>query len=146
MKLIGTLAGDFIVGTLLNDSLSGSDGDDTIYGLAGSDYLHGGQGNDVLYGGNGADLIHGARGDDTLWGGNGSDVFDFGNSDNPGHDQIMDFVLGVDTLSLRLGEGGSYTIAYDEITNVSVVDFVTGTVTVLGAHVTDADIMLGPAV
>lgn len=132
-----------LLGTLLADILQGGDGDDVLYGLAGADYLHGGQGNDTLYGGAGMDLIHGARGDDVLWGGAGADVFDIGNSDNPGNDVVKDFVIGDDTVSLRLGEGGSYKIAYDDdpFADYSVIDFGTGTMTVIGCHITEADIV-----
>jgi trimeric autotransporter adhesin len=63
-----------VIGSNLNDNLTGGDGDtvltgnggiDTLYGNAGDDTLNGGDGNDVLAGGNGKDVLTGGAGLDT---------------------------------------------------------------------------------
>ncbi|KAE8175930.1 hcalcium-binding protein [Photobacterium carnosum] len=74
--------------------------------------LLGGDGNDILVGGLASDILVGGRGDDILWGGdldgNGDgvkDTFlwsdsDFGTANAPATDTIMDFEVGIDTISL----------------------------------------------
>ncbi|MBY3790200.1 hcalcium-binding protein, partial [Photobacterium carnosum] len=74
--------------------------------------LLGGDGNDILVGGLASDILVGGRGDDILWGGdldgNGDgvkDTFlwsdsDFGTANVPATDTIMDFEVGIDTISL----------------------------------------------
>ncbi|KJG19418.1 hypothetical protein UB37_18350, partial [Photobacterium iliopiscarium] len=74
--------------------------------------LLGGDGNDILVGGLASDILVGGRGDDILWGGdldgNGDgvkDTFlwsgsDFGTTNAPATDTIMDFEVGIDTINL----------------------------------------------
>ncbi|NKC29340.1 calcium-binding protein [Falsiroseomonas selenitidurans] len=98
------------------DLIRGEGGNDTIYGLGGEDTLVGGPGQDVIYGGLGADLLRGnggadelfgGLGTDTLIGGGGADTMDGGGgadsfefNDGFGHDLIVGFQLGTDTLQI----------------------------------------------
>ncbi|QLE54535.1 calcium-binding protein [Nostoc sp. TCL26-01] len=79
------------VGTLQDDSLTGSDhsdyifglgGNDTLNGLGGSDSLFGGDGDDIIDGGDGNDWLFGENGNDTVLGGNGNDYLDGGAGDD----------------------------------------------------------------
>jgi Ca2+-binding RTX toxin-like protein len=70
--------------------VDGSTGNDVITGTTFNDDLRGGVGNDTLTGG---------AGDDVLSGGKGSDVFAY-NDFHFGHDTIVDFMPGVDKLSV----------------------------------------------
>ncbi len=98
-QIIAGLGGnDTIYGRGGDDTLLGGDGDDVIYGGIGADVLLGGADDDVLDGGNGADLLMGGAGDDTMDGGNGADTFDF--DDGFGHDLILGFQVGTDTLQI----------------------------------------------
>lgn len=73
--------GEYILGTVNDDILSGSDVDSLIDGKEGDDTINGGGGDDVLRGGDGADTVEGASGADTLWGG-GQDDFLYGETGN----------------------------------------------------------------
>ncbi|MFC4319675.1 cadherin-like domain-containing protein, partial [Rhizobium alvei] len=76
----------------------GSAGNDRVIGTEGNDRLYGRQGNDVLKGLGGDDRLRSKLGDDRLWGGDGADTFVF--MHNGGHDRIMDFETGIDTINL----------------------------------------------
>ncbi len=65
-NLVGSIADDTLSGTAVADILIGGDGNDTLYGLAG---------NDVLIGNSGADTLLGGAGTDSLIGGTGDDVY-----------------------------------------------------------------------
>lgn len=70
--IIGAGGNDTIVGSFGNDSIRGGDGDDSILGAAGNDTLEGGSGNDTLLGQGGADSLSGGDGEDLLiWRGDG---------------------------------------------------------------------------
>ncbi|MFN6568860.1 calcium-binding protein [Dendronalium sp. ChiSLP03b] len=56
------------IGTLFNDTLTGTNDNDTLTGLAGNDVLLGKAGNDELNGGEGKDWLDGGKGNDTLIG------------------------------------------------------------------------------
>ncbi|WP_138468605.1 hypothetical protein [Poseidonocella sp. HB161398] len=108
-RLLGELHNDIIGGGDGRDTLDGGPGHDTLNAGNGNDNLIGGLGNDRLSGGWGADELNGGVGDDTLipgpgpdllWGGIGADVFEFGNPRNPDTDEIRDFELGIDRLSV----------------------------------------------
>jgi hypothetical protein len=73
----GSGAGEWILGTELNDVMYGGGGDDHLRGELGNDLLAGGAGND------------------TLTGGAGNDIFVF--NPNDGSDTITDFVAGAHT-------------------------------------------------
>ncbi|PSV40376.1 type I secretion C-terminal target domain-containing protein, partial [Photobacterium sp. GB-36] len=87
-------------------------GDNLIIDSTAAATLYGGDGDDVLVGGLGSDILVGGAGDDILWGGElgghgdgVKDTFlwsesDFGTADAPATDKIMDFEVGIDTISL----------------------------------------------
>ncbi|PSV11845.1 hcalcium-binding protein [Photobacterium leiognathi subsp. mandapamensis] len=91
---------------------SNVDGDNLIIDSTAAATLYGGDGDDVLVGGLGSDILVGGAGDDILWGGElgghgdgVKDTFlwtasDFGTADAPATDKIMDFEVGIDTISL----------------------------------------------
>ena len=81
-------------GTQFDDTLVGSDLDNELRGLGGSDILVGGDGND------------------TLLGGEGADEFVISSSVTAGLDEITDFELDVDSVSLH-GFGASAVIALE---------------------------------
>ncbi|MDA9020119.1 Ig-like domain-containing protein, partial [Flavimaricola sp.] len=89
----GGIFGQVIDGTDQADTLEGTIGDDTLNGLAGDDTIIGGNGNDQLNSG---------QGNDVLSGGFGADTFVFALGD--GADEITDFELGVDRISLIDGQ------------------------------------------
>lgn len=63
-----TLSGiEQLVGSNLDDRLTGDDANNTLYGQNGDDILTGGGGNDRLYGGFGADIFNGGSGIDTVY-------------------------------------------------------------------------------
>ena len=64
-----------ILGTGIDNNLSGTSGADTIIGYDGNDAVAGFGGADNLYGGPGDDVLFGGRGADRLWGGPGFDTF-----------------------------------------------------------------------
>jgi hypothetical protein len=96
------------------DDIEGGKGDDTIYAGGGEDEVEGGKGDDVIDGGAGNDSLHGdgqgGRGDDIITGGMGDDFMRGGRGADTyvlkpgdGDDQIGDFVIGEDALSLQDG-------------------------------------------
>ncbi|MFA3915863.1 calcium-binding protein [Ruegeria hyattellae] len=62
-----------VLGTKLDDTLSGTDGIDTIRGFRGNDILSGLAGNDLIAGGHGNDTLQSGGNGDTLEGGPGND-------------------------------------------------------------------------
>lgn len=94
---------DMIRGGAGDDSLNGNKGNDSIEGEAGNDLLRGGQGDDLVAGGDGDDILSGDLGVDILRGGAGADIFlSTGPAASPGTgaDRIIDYVDGVDRLSI----------------------------------------------
>lgn len=86
-----------VAGTLLDDTLNGSDLGETIFGFSGKDTISGLDGADILVGG---------VGKDTLTGGLGGDSFDFDLIAQSGRksttrDVITDFTKGSDHIDLR---------------------------------------------
>lgn len=67
-----------IIGTNLDDDLSGTPDIDSIIGRDGNDIIHAGAGDDGLKGDNGDDKLFGEDGNDTFVGGSGKDLFDGG--------------------------------------------------------------------
>ena len=103
----GEFGQDTVFGGYGDDTIQGGNGDDAFYGEWGADLIYarlghdqvqGGDGADTLYGGDGSDTLTGGAGDDRLHGEGGSDSFVFNAGE--GQDIVVDFVLGVDTLSL----------------------------------------------
>jgi Ca2+-binding RTX toxin-like protein len=81
--LSGSTAADYITGFAGNDTLSGLAGNDYLDGGVGDDYLNGGAGNDELQGSMGNDILDGSGdsvGLDTFAGGAGDDTYGIYNS------------------------------------------------------------------
>ncbi len=98
--IIAGAGNDFVRGGAGNDLIEGGRGADTLFGDLGRDTLLGGAQGDYLDGGYGDDVLNGGSGSDTLIGGFGADRFVQGNFDR-GFDLILDFEVGVDTLSFE---------------------------------------------
>jgi Ca2+-binding RTX toxin-like protein len=88
-NVTGTDQAETLVGSPLNNMVSGLEGDDYLQGLGGDDLLQGGSGNDSLQGGEGNDILDGGSGNDGFEGGEGSDTYLYGRGD--GQDVISDF-------------------------------------------------------
>jgi Ca2+-binding RTX toxin-like protein len=104
----GSEDGDFLHGTLGNDSLFGNGGHDQIDGAAGDDQLYGGSGNDLLAGGSGFNVVYGEDGDDVIAGGRavamvggglGNDVYAFNRGDGFQWIENEDDGSGTDAIS-----------------------------------------------
>lgn len=74
-KAIGGGGDDVLVGSSLNNTLTGNAGADELYGAGGNDTLQGGDGPDLLVGDAGNDKLFGGVGMDSLEGGLGTDQF-----------------------------------------------------------------------
>ncbi|WP_407330434.1 hypothetical protein [Enterovibrio sp. 27052020O] len=120
---IGGAGNDWVEG-FGGDLVSGGSGNDVLVSFGKNDTLQGGTGDDVLliegstadstrlFGGAGDDYLSGNGKDQLLIGGSGADIFHFGHSllrsedvtpnETPsiGHDRIVDFEIGVDTISI----------------------------------------------
>ncbi|MGF1864967.1 hypothetical protein L4D15_06750 [Enterovibrio norvegicus] len=120
---IGGAGNDWIEG-YGGDQLGGGRGNDVLVSFGKNDTLQGGSGDDVLlvegstanntrlFGGAGDDYLSGNGEDQLLIGGSGADIFHFGHSilhsedaiPNEaaaiGHDRIVDFEKGIDTISI----------------------------------------------
>jgi len=97
------------IGTLFDDTISGSNGKDILSGSSGNDSLSGGTGNDALYGNLGNDTLTGGGNLDYLSGGAGNDSFVF-YSPTLGLDTIADFSVADDTILVKAsGFGGGLT-------------------------------------
>lgn len=124
---------DFVLGGAGADSIHGDDGQDTLLG---------GAGNDSIRGGDGADVIGGDAGDDELRGGAGSDTFVF--SDDFGHDLIIGFSIGTDTLEIPAGINGSAVAAPgDLLALISADGFGNAVITLGGDTITLQGLTVG---
>lgn len=104
--LVGNLGSDIILGSDLDETLTGGGGyvnlmqgadsaaQATELGYGHGDFIFAGDGNDSLRGFAGNDLLDGGFGNDELWGGSGFDTFVF----HAGHDVIHDFDDRVDSI------------------------------------------------
>ena len=72
--VVGSEAGDHIIGNDFYNALHGRGGDDVLYGLGGNDRLYGEGGNDYLRGGAASDVLLGNSGNDRLLGDDGADA------------------------------------------------------------------------
>jgi len=87
-----------LVGTGVNDSITGTTGRDVIVALGGADTVNGGGGADVICGGDGPDILDGAGGNDQIDGGASPDDIRGGTGDD-----VLDG--GPQNDSLRGGNG-----------------------------------------
>jgi Ca2+-binding RTX toxin-like protein len=88
-----------VIGSALNDTLTGNDGANALTGNAGDDSLAGRGGADTLTGNAGSDTILGEDAQDLLEGGNGGDLIDGG-----GNDDTIDGGTGRDSLTGGAGD------------------------------------------
>jgi Ca2+-binding RTX toxin-like protein len=77
MDVVGSRAGDRIVGSEDRNVLRANSGNDVVFGGSGDDALFGDKGDDRLYGDGGNDRLSGGTGRDYLNGGVGNDAFVF---------------------------------------------------------------------
>jgi Ca2+-binding RTX toxin-like protein len=96
---IGSLFGDALLGSDLDNHMNGNDGNDWIDGRDGDDTVIGGNGHDIAFGGGGDDLLTGDEGNDVLFGDEGDDTL-YGGDDG-------DLLLGGTGHDVLLGGGGS---------------------------------------
>ena len=108
---------DWILGDILDETLTGTGNNDKLYGLLGDDNLSGGEGDDIYFGGAGndtlseysrsygIDTLDGGTGNDYLSGAGGNDIYLF----NKGYDSdtISDFVtIPQYARPAKVGSGG----------------------------------------
>lgn len=114
-SLIGNASDNLFTTRAGSDFVAGNSGNDIINGNHGNDSLHGGQGDDWVDGGNGVDWISAGYGNDRIKTGAGNDFVNydlsltFSSSDQSydrGHDVVLDFQQGLDTLHADLVDGG----------------------------------------
>ncbi|MGQ0565157.1 MAG: M10 family metallopeptidase C-terminal domain-containing protein [Gemmobacter sp.] len=74
LVLNGTVLADSMAGTDAAERIVAAGGNDTVSAGLGNDSVYGGTGNDVLNGESGADVLYGDAGDDTLFGDIGNDT------------------------------------------------------------------------
>ncbi len=98
MLIVGTIGDDTLSGSSDPDDILGLDGDDEMYGYGDNDSLYGGTGNDTLYGGDGDDWLDGRADDDIIYGGAGADTIVL--RDGYGSDTVMDFDVAEDRVHL----------------------------------------------
>ena len=84
--MFGLGGSDVLRGAARPDCLTGQSGADQLFGGPGGDYLFGGLGNDRLAGAAGNDQLHGESGSDRITGGSGIDVLEGGG----GGDRLSD--------------------------------------------------------
>ena len=131
VELHGLGGDDTIVGSQLDDDISGGSGDDMLSGLSGNDRLTGDAGADTISGGDGDDFIQGRQGRDSLSGDDGDDSIDGGQqadtiTGGDGHDMIRggggaDHIYGGDGDDQIKGGAGN-----DELVGDSGEDTITG--------------------
>jgi Ca2+-binding RTX toxin-like protein len=96
----GTNNDDIIIGSFLNEKISGLKGDDVIQGNNGDDIIYGGEGSDSIQGGEGIDNIFGQDGDDFIYADGSTSLA----SDQIGDEiaivnRFNDWLLGVENLN-----------------------------------------------
>ena len=85
-----------LIGSNLNDTLTGNSGPNILSGGAGNDTLIAAVGNDTLNGGDGNDRLNGGAGNDSLDGGVGTDSF------------VFDTAFGKDTVTGFVATGAAH--------------------------------------
>ncbi|NKE45787.1 calcium-binding protein [Roseomonas frigidaquae] len=150
--VLGRGGEDTISGLGGDDTLRGNGGDDVIFGGLGSDVLRGGAGDDSLEGGGGSDLLEGGSGNDTMDGGVGADSFEF--DDGFGHDLILGFQVGTDTLQIASNINATgvtdpndlLALVSDDGSGNAVITLGTDTITLDGITVADLTANIGTIV
>jgi Ca2+-binding RTX toxin-like protein len=71
----GTPDPNIMIGSSLNEEISGIEGDDAIQGNNGEDLIYGGDGDDTIQGGGGFDNIFGGEGNDYLFADSSTSLF-----------------------------------------------------------------------
>ena len=84
-NVVGSLGNDTLTGSATANILWGSDGNDILTGNGGRDSLYGEAGNDRIYGGADDDILMGDKGRDQFDGGSGNDDLGFWEVDATGH-------------------------------------------------------------
>jgi RTX calcium-binding nonapeptide repeat (4 copies) len=112
--ITGTPNPDTLIGTSINNLITGLGGDDRINGCDGNDSINGNADNDGIAGGTGHDQLNGNEGDNLIQEDSGNDLLSGGSGINtltggPGRDSficspdgettVTDFVAGIDTMS-----------------------------------------------
>lgn len=75
-SVICTDSDDYVVGSVLSESIFGEAGDDVLKGKGDDDALYGDDGDDSLKGGAGSDYLNGGIGNDLLAGGFGANIYE----------------------------------------------------------------------
>jgi uncharacterized protein (TIGR03118 family) len=104
-------AGDNILfGGKGDDIFVAEDGDDTAYGNKGSDLFFLGDGNNTMYGGKGTGLFLTGKGDDIAYGGKNNDLFILGDGNNTAYGEkgINIFMTGKGKDIIYGGSGDDY--------------------------------------
>jgi len=111
--VVGTVAGDTLIGDGSTETLFGMAGNDLILGNGGNDLLGGFEGDDLMFGGSGRDTLRGSFGNDRLSGGSSDDRL-AGGPDN-------DFLKGKHGSDVMKGKTGIDTIrAHDGTRDVKI--------------------------
>ncbi|MGG5818506.1 calcium-binding protein [Falsiroseomonas sp. HW251] len=106
-QIVGSMAGDVLLGMDGHDRMFGGSGFDAMYGGNGNDLVQGDGGNDLLYGDAGADTLSGGVGNDRAYGGVGNDSVDGGAGDDKVYGGAgNDILKGGDGKDLLAGGGG----------------------------------------
>jgi Ca2+-binding RTX toxin-like protein len=98
---------DDVVGTNAGETLVGGSGNNDIYAFGGDDFVQAREGNDNIYGGDGNDTIQANAGNDVIAGENGNDNIEAGAGNDTiaggdGNDTIYgDFASSADVLSMQ---------------------------------------------
>ncbi|MDE4135094.1 PA14 domain-containing protein [Phaeobacter sp. QD34_3] len=119
---------EVVIGSGLNDTITGDDEANVIDGGAGNDTIRGGVGNDNLIGGAGDDSLLGGEGDDALVGGEGKDTLRGGDGDDALYVTYSDRVAAGEADRIDGGAGNDGVIFQDEGGNAEgvLVNLTTG--------------------
>ncbi|MEY3572206.1 MAG: hypothetical protein RJA77_121 [Pseudomonadota bacterium] len=133
VTVVGTSAGETLVGSAVPDIMFGYGGNDRLEGGSGADLLFGGDGNDVLVGAAGADYLDGGVGNNNLYGGGGNDTltgakrglsddFNTANYDTTSVTQGIAVVLGSQDGATPTGQvSGNSAVGVDTLLNIDMV-------------------------
>ncbi|MGL4239333.1 Hint domain-containing protein [Tabrizicola sp.] len=117
---------EVVIGSVFNDTITGSSSTDTLLGGDGNDRLSGGASGDSLVGGEGNDTLIGGTGGDRLNGGNGIDTADYSTSSQgvavslqtgsaSGGDAAFDQLISIENLT---GSSANDTLTGNDLDNV----------------------------